>query len=447
MNKWLKSINSTNDFCSTPRETCMNEFKDRLDVQLYKECGEFIKRVKESIHEKILDRQKSKFNRLCQQNKGGPSNNNRSGHSNTYDPQEGCTSSPVATAVTTMPSIDKWMKNLSKTPKFAIAARSPLLEEYITTLEQACLSLKPYEAEEIRAEISGGLKHSYTPRSNITKESKALKGTPRGWNRSHLNSWQRWGMDKPQHTSKVLILLDEKTYQDIWCNPTNKYKKKLINLLKNSKEEGGINDTLYKKMYPTGAAAPKFYGLPKTHKRGTSLRPIVSSRGTTMLLSSQSASHRPLVGRSPHHIKNTKDFVDQIHGFHLQEGECVSSFDVWALFTSLPTDPAINIQWRKLEHDPELQLRKSMTVEHIISLLEFCSKTTNLQFQGRFFEQIQDAPMGSPPSPIVAKLYIEEFEIKAINTVECPPRVWKRYVDDTLCGHKNIIQWRVLRTS
>ena len=36
--------------------------------------------------------------------------------------------------------------------------------------------------------------------------------------------------------------------------------------------------------------------------------------------------------------------------------------------------------------------------------------------------------MGSPISSIMAKLYMEEFEIRAINTAKHPPRILKRYI-------------------
>ena len=39
--------------------------------------------------------------------------------------------------------------------------------------------------------------------------------------------------------------------------------------------------------------------------------------------------------------------------------------------------------------------------------------------------------MGSPVSPIVANLFMEDLENKALATSSHPPSLWKRFVDDT----------------
>ena len=50
----------------------------------------------------------------------------------------------------------------------------------------------------------------------------------------------------------------------------------------------------------------------------------------------------------------------------------------------------------------------------------------------KFYEQTHGAPMGSPLSPVMANLFMEEFEKKALATSTLKPGFWFRYVDDTL---------------
>ena len=45
--------------------------------------------------------------------------------------------------------------------------------------------------------------------------------------------------------------------------------------------------------------------------------------------------------------------------------------------------------------------------------------------------------MGSPVSPIVANLYMEYLEQKALSTAP-PPRFWHRFLDDTFFIHKEV---------
>ena len=110
--------------------------------------------------------------------------------------------------------------------------------------------------------------------------------------------------------------------------------------------------------------------------------------------------------------ENTKDFIHQLKELKLQQDETIISYDVKALFTSVPIQPVLNIIRNRLENDQQLQQRTSMSVSHITNLLEYCLRSTYFVFQGEYYEQLDGAAMGSPLSPIIANMYMESLRPK-----------------------------------
>ena len=195
-------------------------------------------------------------------------------------------------------------------------------------------------------------------------------------------------MDREDYICKTNTLLNQNTYRSIPWDPTNTIKNKLINILKRFKSQTGLSNQTYKSVYPTSCVTPRFYGLPKIHRPDSPLSPIVSSCGSvTYGVAKELAKKilKPLVGKSLHHIKSTQDFVEQVRHITLVPGECLSSYDVSALFTSVPIDPALKVIKGLLEKDHTLKDRTVMGVNDIILLLEFCLKNTYFSIQDQFF--------------------------------------------------------------
>ena len=152
-------------------------------------------------------------------------------------------------------------------------------------------------------------------------------------------------------------------------------------------------------------------------------RPIVFSRGSITYGVAKELSHiiKPLVGQSPYHLRNTQHFIQQLQGKKLEAGEIITSYDVKALFTSVPVQPSIQIVKQRLQQDITLPQRTSMSIPQITSLLEFCLTQTYFLFQGKYYQQTQGAAMGSPISPLIANIFMEEFEVKSPPVLPQPP--------------------------
>ena len=309
MNERIRSINNTITMLNHQIDTCMNILDSMLNKEVMKECHEFINYIRERRHHKTMERQIKKFDNLWQKKTGGCSSIQNGGdgksqsNGTTVSSNEDCGTTQTTTInihKTTYGNNNnrvKWVHNLSKTPlievqekalshgpNFAIVTKEPPVGEYTSQIERVCQQLKQGKAEELRGETKQIFKKIQPPKPNITKEeAKAIQELKRDKERVILTVNKGVSMvvmDKEEYIKKSEDLLHQPTYKELPSDPTTKHKNRLISILKTMKSEGGIDNITYKRLYPTGAGSPKYYGLPKIHKTGVPLRPIISSRGS-----------------------------------------------------------------------------------------------------------------------------------------------------------------------
>ena len=171
-----------------------------------------------------------------------------------------------------------------------------------------------------------------------------------------------------------MALLNTQTYKELKSDPTAKNERKICSKLSDLKKSDMLSQKFYDHLRPSATVCPKFYGLPKIHKPDVPLRPIVASQGspTYNLAKYLAEILKPLVGKSEHHVVNSKEFITKIEQTKLDEDEILVSFDVVSLFTNVPIDEACNIAKERLLLDNTLHLRTTLSPENIYDLLKLC---------------------------------------------------------------------------
>ena len=82
--------------------------------------------------------------------------------------------------------------------------------------------------------------------------------------------------------------------------------------------------------------------------------------------------------------------------------------------------------------DQSWSLQSPISVPVVIKLLTLCLEDTTFKFRDKFYRMTDGLAMGSPVSPILANIFMDDLERNALVTMKDRPRLWLRYVDDVL---------------
>ncbi|CAF3715913.1 unnamed protein product [Rotaria sp. Silwood1] len=240
------------------------------------------------------------------------------------------------------------------------------------------------------------------------------------------------------------ILSDHKTFKVLNFDETMSHEDRLIRKLKQLKNNGFITEKEYNFCRPTGSQPARIYGLPKIHKIGAPLRPIVSASGTfNYNLAKLLANKLDHLRKNDTIITNTFAFVDELLALEFDNSQIkMVSLDITSLFTNVPLQRTIQIILDKL-YGPEHTCtysdkkrddwcQKCKNRFEMKYLLDTSTQDTNFIFNSKIYSQINGVAMGSPLGPVFADIYVNYLENKLMSRLINNGLLYlRRFVDDT----------------
>ncbi|XP_025264609.1 uncharacterized protein LOC112637982 [Camponotus floridanus] len=242
-----------------------------------------------------------------------------------------------------------------------------------------------------------------------------------------------------------VLLADENTYKVLNKSPIKKLTNNLHDLLVRWRSRDYISVAKYRSLNCTDGVLPRAYGLPKIHKKNNPLRVIVSSKNTP-LYGLAKFLHDIIyksVPRPDSQVINSAQVVDRLNGRRIDDNIKLISLDVISLFTNIPLDLAIDSLSNRWDYiGGNCQIPR----DEFLTAVRFVLNSTFFMFNGVCYQQTFGTPMGSPLSPIIAEITLQDLESKAIATLPVDLPFYFRYVDDVVLAAPSSMLNTILNT-
>lgn len=244
--------------------------------------------------------------------------------------------------------------------------------------------------------------------------------------------------NRSEYTEKMLAILSDTTKfkqlpaQTDAIKTVRTQEDKINRFLRKLLDKNVITKSQYNDLYCSGTSLGTMYGLPKVHKHGTPLRPILTTYSTPSYKLSKFIIPllQPCISNA-HTASNSYDFLQKLSTLDLPAEPHMVSYDVTSLFTNIPLKETITIICNKLFHNKDLY--HGFTRTDFETIIKLATQDTFFLFNNNIYTQVDGTAMGSPISSTLADVFMSDLESKYLD--QCPtsfkPLFYKRYVDDT----------------
>lgn len=252
-------------------------------------------------------------------------------------------------------------------------------------------------------------------------------------------------VDKNKYDTTVDEMLNDNNYEQLPYDPITllvENEKKLMNIAKKNYKCKKVASSVMT-YQPATLQLAKFYGLPKVHKPGFKLRPIVAMRGSPghALGKIFNEMLKEIFPISHFHIKDSFQAKKFFDGVSFPSNYTIKSWDVVSMFTNIPIDLAKDI----INEKQTVFLNKFGIGKNILSMfLKFLLEdSTVFTANGKIYKQKDGLPMGGCISPTIARLVMDKIARHLLERVKEIAFI-KIFVDDTITAIDPLVADRAL---